>query len=277
MSEAPTATDLKRRLEPLLAASGALRAPLIVAVSGGGDSLALTLLAHEAYPGPRPCRDRRSLFAEGGRPPRRAKSPRGVAPAAFPTARCVGRMRSRPPGSRRRRGRRATASLPRPRRKSGRARCPQLVLTAHTFDDQAETVAMRAARGGPTPRSAMRARVEIAGAPPVAVLRPLLDVPRDALRDALRECGQEWIRGSEQRRPSVRARPGAASDRSEQVGLLAGTGRRGLGAPGDGRASRSHEPAIGGEPPRDRPRGVRYPRPRQACGRAKGSRRPPPG
>lgn len=60
------------------------------------------------------------------------------------------------------------------------------VATAHTRDDQAETVLMKLLRGsGPRGVAGVRRR---AG----PVVRPLLDVPRAALRGYLRDLGVSW-------------------------------------------------------------------------------------
>lgn len=64
------------------------------------------------------------------------------------------------------------------------------VALAHTIDDQAETFLMRLARSaGVDGLSAMSDRV-IGG---VRFVRPLLSVGRDQLRGVLRDCGQDWI------------------------------------------------------------------------------------
>jgi tRNA(Ile)-lysidine synthase len=72
-----------------------------------------------------------------------------------------------------------------------------IIVTGHTQDDQAETLLMRAASGSSWRGLAgMRA---IASAPVwpegrgVLMARPLLGARRAALRDALRERGAEWI------------------------------------------------------------------------------------
>ena len=60
------------------------------------------------------------------------------------------------------------------------------VATAHTRDDQAETVLMKLLRGsGPRGVAGVRRRRG-------AVIRPLLDVPRAELRDYLNERGVAW-------------------------------------------------------------------------------------
>lgn len=70
------------------------------------------------------------------------------------------------------------------------------VMTAHTADDQAETVLMRLARGaGPRGLGGMAEDSCIAAgpSPSVRLLRPLLDARRGALRDFLRGQGAAWM------------------------------------------------------------------------------------
>lgn len=72
----------------------------------------------------------------------------------------------------------------------------EAIMTAHTLDDQAETVAMRQERGsGPRGLSAMGEDVLIAAgaSPPLRLLRPLLGVRRQALRDFLAASGANYI------------------------------------------------------------------------------------
>ena len=70
---------------------------------------------------------------------------------------------------------------------SGRA---NVVLTAHTLDDQAETVLMKLLRGAWLEGiSAIAPALEIPGG---RILRPLLGVRREGLRAYLRELGQAW-------------------------------------------------------------------------------------
>ncbi len=65
------------------------------------------------------------------------------------------------------------------------------LLTGHTMNDQAETVAMRLKRTS-TDESIAGIRPEIIWNQ-IRVLRPLLQVKREALRDLLRGLGQRWI------------------------------------------------------------------------------------
>ena len=65
------------------------------------------------------------------------------------------------------------------------------ILLAHTRDDQAETFLLRLARGsGVTGLAAMAPRRDVDG---IALLRPLLDVPKARLVATLRAAGLDWI------------------------------------------------------------------------------------
>ncbi len=67
----------------------------------------------------------------------------------------------------------------------------QGVVTAHTLDDQAETLLMRLARGsGVDGLSAMAAHTVLHG---MRVFRPLLDISRERLKAMLDAVGQEFI------------------------------------------------------------------------------------
>jgi tRNA(Ile)-lysidine synthetase-like protein len=66
----------------------------------------------------------------------------------------------------------------------------QGVMLAHHADDRAETVMQRLLRGsGPTGLTGMSPRTCVSG---VTILRPLLGVRREALRELLRSRGIEW-------------------------------------------------------------------------------------
>ena len=78
------------------------------------------------------------------------------------------------------------------------------LLVAHHAGDQAETIAMRAARrSGPDGLAGMAAVVEHRDA---RLLRPLLGVPRDRLTATLERRGDRLDRRSVERRPALRAR-----------------------------------------------------------------------
>ena len=65
-----------------------------------------------------------------------------------------------------------------------------VVLTAHTLDDQAETVLMKLLRGAWLEGlSGIASVLEVSGG---RVLRPLLSLRREQLRNYLTECGQSW-------------------------------------------------------------------------------------
>lgn len=68
--------------------------------------------------------------------------------------------------------------------RSARDSGAQAIVTAHTLDDQAETVLMQLLRGA----------AYLRGMPPVRrrLVRPLLDVPHSELLDYLRGLGQPW-------------------------------------------------------------------------------------
>jgi tRNA(Ile)-lysidine synthase len=66
----------------------------------------------------------------------------------------------------------------------------QGVLTAHHADDQSETIFQRLVRGsGPAGLTGMRARASVGG---LTILRPLLGMSGQALRDYLRSVGRSW-------------------------------------------------------------------------------------
>ncbi|MBB5518179.1 tRNA lysidine(34) synthetase TilS [Amphiplicatus metriothermophilus] len=106
----------------------------------------------------------------------------------------------------------------------------EAVLTAHTADDQAETVFMRLARGaGPAGLAGMAARKMIAAgaAPPVALLRPFLDVSRARARATLESFGQPWIDDPSNDDPAFeRVRARALLAALEEQNLLTGEALR---------------------------------------------------
>ncbi len=103
------------------------------------------------------------------------------------------------------------------------------LVTAHTLDDQAETVLMRLGRGsGVDGLAAIAEAVELDG---ICVHRPLLDVGRGALRDVLSGTGLDWLEDpSNQSTRFERVRVRRAGAARAELGLedraLARTARR---------------------------------------------------
>ena len=110
----------------------------------------------------------------------------------------------------------------------------EAIMTAHTADDQAETVAMRLARrSGPRGLSAMREDAWIAAgaSTPIRLLRPLLGVRRQALRDFLTAEGAGYFDDPSNDDPSfervrVRRRLAGEGVASGAHGALIDTARR---------------------------------------------------
>lgn len=168
-----------------------LEAPIGVAVSGGGDSLALLILAHRWA-----ARQGRTLFAltvdHGLRPEARAE-----AEAVAALCRQLGlahetlRLEGAPPRQvSLRRGRHAALA------RAARQRGSRLLLTGHTADDQAETFLMRARQGsGWYGLAGMRA-LSLSPVWPegqgVFIARPLLKARRGDLREFLKGAGLAW-------------------------------------------------------------------------------------
>jgi tRNA(Ile)-lysidine synthase len=186
--------DVRSRLAPLLLAIGYRPCdPIAVAVSGGGDSLALLLLAHEAYPG-----RVIGLTVDHGLRAGSTDEARQVAAWAASCGiphRILTWTGPKPATGIQARARAARYELlAEAARVLGARGQPAVLLVAHTREDQAETFAMRLAHDSDlTGLSAMRPVSEIAGAPPVVVLRPLLNVAREDLREYLRARGQAWL------------------------------------------------------------------------------------
>lgn len=107
-----------------------------------------------------------------------------------------------------------------------------VLLTAHTLDDQAETVLMRLSRTkSPASLAGIRPRRSWQGLP---VVRPLLGLRRQALRDYLEGLGQPWLEDPSNEDPRferVRIRqalalPGQAQVTAERLAALAGSAAR---------------------------------------------------
>jgi len=218
-----------------LGEAAALFAPLtrspgiVLAVSGGPDSTALLWLAAQWH---------RKLRSKT-RPPLAALTvDHGLRPESAREAREVARLARRLGISHktlRWTGRKPATGLPEAARlaryallaQAARALGAGHVLTAHTRDDQAETVLMRLTRGsGLTGLGAMRAVTPLVHAPaaesPLLLVRPLLGMPKARLLATLRAAGIGFADDPTNRDPRF-TRPRLRT-------LVAGLEREGLGA-----------------------------------------------
>lgn len=160
--------------------------PVLVACSGGADSLALA--AATAFVAPR--LDRRAGLVtvdhglQTGSAERAERVARWAAGAGLDPVEVVPVTVAGRPGGPEAAAREARyAALVAAARRHGAAG----VLLGHTRDDQAETVLLALARGaGPRGLSGMPAHRELDGVP---LLRPLLDVARDDTREACAALG----------------------------------------------------------------------------------------
>ena len=178
-------------LETRLARLGPFERPprLAVAVSGGPDSLALLLLA-ERWAAARGGSVWALHVDHGLRPESAAEAARL---AGWLAARGIPCRILRWPGPRPASRVQATARAV--RLALLEEACAQAgilhLLLAHHADDQRETVAMRASRGGAQAGLAGMAAVRETAF--VRILRPLLDLPKARLRATLEALGQPWI------------------------------------------------------------------------------------
>lgn len=191
--EAPEFTDLMVPLGPFESA------PLIaVAVSGGADSMALTLLA-ERWAGDRDGRIV-ALTVDHGLRPGSADEARKV--AGWLSARGIAHQTLQWQGLKPRSGKQAAAREARYALMQDwcqRAGCLHL-LVAHHRQDQAETTLIRLESGsGPDGLAGMAA---IAERSHLRLLRPLLGVDKDRLRATLGVHSQDWIEDPSNRDPA---------------------------------------------------------------------------
>lgn len=165
------------------------RPELAVAVSGGRDSLALALLAHEwaAALGGRIV----ALIVDHGLRPDAAYEAQATATLLHDhgiESLMLQWTGEKPPAGLQEAARVARYGL---LRDVCRQRGILHLLVGHHSDDQAETIAMRAARAsGPDGLAGMAAVIEW---PEVRLLRPLLPVPRARLAATLVSRGVSWI------------------------------------------------------------------------------------
>lgn len=167
-------------------------AALVLAVSGGADSMALMRLA---------ARWNSSLDANTQKKLHVVTVDHGLRPEAAKEADFVVRQAAaqglsaeilRWDGPHPTTGVPAAARQARYRLMADVCRQRQAVLiTAHTLDDQAETLVMALARGaGVDGLSAMQPETELNG---VTIVRPLLEISRARLRATLTRLGAEWV------------------------------------------------------------------------------------
>ena len=178
-------TESARFFTDLTRAAGTTPAPLLLAVSGGPDSMAMLVLAAAALPG--------GVAAATVDHGLRSEAPQEAAMVAEYCAR-IGVPHAILTGVVD-----AAASLQAQARRlryqllaaHARAIGAEAVATAHHADDQAETFLMRAARGsGLSGLAGVRARVTIEG---VTVVRPLLDWRRAELRAVARRAEAPFV------------------------------------------------------------------------------------
>ncbi|WP_029010381.1 tRNA lysidine(34) synthetase TilS [Azospirillum halopraeferens] len=165
------------------------RPRLAVGVSGGADSLALTVLAQ------------RWAAARGGavlaltvdHGLRAGSAEEAVRVAGWMAAHGIAHATLRWQGGKPAAGIQDAARTARRRLLTERCRDEGILhlLLAHHRDDQAETVLLRLSRGSGIDGLAGMAPLRWEG--PVRVVRPLLDVPRTSLEATCRAFGQPWI------------------------------------------------------------------------------------
>ncbi|WP_420394075.1 tRNA lysidine(34) synthetase TilS [Acuticoccus sp.] len=163
-----------------------LGGPVGIAVSGGGDSVALAVLMAKARPGVADV----ILTVDHGLRADGAAEADAVEALGRRLGRPVVRLKVEGPprGSLQAWARQARYST---LAAAASAHGLAGIATGHTLDDQAETVLLRLARGsGLRGLAAMRPRTELYGVP---VVRPLLATRRDALREALSAQKVGWL------------------------------------------------------------------------------------
>lgn len=158
----------------------------VVALSGGGDSTALLLALHEQQPGPplRAVHVSHGLQSGSGRWAERCAELCHELGISLDTAQVtVGRDQGD--------GLEAAARDARYAALEARLAPGEMLLTGHHRDDQAETVLLQLMRGAGPAGLAGMAECRVFG--PGWLARPLLRVPRDALKDWLEARGTDWI------------------------------------------------------------------------------------
>lgn len=196
---------------------------LLLAVSGGPDSTALLWLAARWRKGLRRGPRLVAATVDHGLRPRSAAEARAVATfaRALGVTHCTLSWSGRKPVS----GLQAAARKARYRllAEAARKAGARHVLTAHTLDDQAETVLLRLAHGsGPSGLAAMTRMAPLPAGEPgaIALVRPLLDVSKARLVATLARAGIPHVDDPSNRDPRfARARLRAAMPALAREGL----------------------------------------------------------
>jgi len=230
--KAPAITEHEadKLLAPLAAFDG-----IVLAVSGGPDSMALMRLVAE-WNGRHPKPSRQILVATVDHGLRRESA----SEASF-VAQWAERLQFpcrivRWEGEKPARGLPAAARAARYELLEGEATklgaSNVCLVTAHTQDDQAETFLMRLKRGsGVDGLSAMAPRTSLRQGSVVALLRPLLSVPKARLIATLEARGQTWAEDPtntclDYERPAVRMALARLADEGISADALATSARR---------------------------------------------------
>lgn len=166
--------------------------PVVVGVSGGGDSVALLLALHEVAP---PGCSSRLTIAHAEHDLRESAATDALFVAAL-ASRLGLRFETRPLSVRDQRDDEGIEARARRLRYGfladvAREAGARHVVVAHTADDQAETILHRALRGsGLAGLAGMMPARELCDG--IALLRPLLGIPREQVRDYLLATGEDW-------------------------------------------------------------------------------------
>lgn len=204
---------------------------LCVAVSGGGDSTALLHLLHEHMPakgGPRLV----AVTIDHALRPASSQEAAGVAAFCKPRGiehRIMTWTGRKPASGLQDAARNVRYTL---LREAALSLDTNAVVTAHTRDDQIETIRMRQQRGGGRGLSGMAGKVLFRR--DCWIMRPLLQVRREALRDVLVKAGIGWSddpSNRDRRFERVRIRmsehhPGADSELLSMVEAMADARRK---------------------------------------------------
>ncbi|MEQ8295034.1 MAG: tRNA lysidine(34) synthetase TilS [Nitratireductor sp.] len=187
--------------------------PVLVAVSGGGDSLALLVLLNDHFCRHAPDRAILAVTVDHRLRPAAAREAHHVGAVCAQLGiahRILAWQDAKPKTGLMAAARQARHDLLfQAARESGAS----MIMTAHTRDDQAETVFMRRTRGAGRGLAGIAPATLLRGL--VWVVRPLLDISGAALRDMLRERGIAWIDDPSNRDRAyerVRARSSLAAD-----------------------------------------------------------------